>query len=470
LIERYARTAIAAAFFVYVLVIRTYDVSTTFLMLGEQTRDWAVALGGITELPLLGAPSTAGGHGLGPAYYWMLWLGRVTIGPFMDNLPHAGGVTVALLQSIADVWLFVALSRRIHWALALAMCLLIASAPFDIALSSLIWNPPVSAAFIKMATASALTFSPTAPLRGSVETSSRGGSVALTAALAWMAVQCHLSGLFVAAPLLFALVLQPLFYARPLVYEHDTVTDQRRIGIRAALTSLGIVAAVIVLLQVPFIIARVIEPASAAGPGALISGLTNPQAIRPWLAYVSVTGITGNLVWPTHDAFEYTIPVAIAGVIVLIAYRKDPVAIAVSAGAIAAATMLFITSTRQYDGYWFVTLTTALTLTFGMALAAIPSKTAVKWIGVAVLAFVAWRQPARIEDSKRFFKYPQYEPMVRGSRELTMRAPVLRDITTSFDVHPTMDRHFVYKILGGRIDGGALSTAVINHDGSVSLR
>jgi hypothetical protein len=33
----------------------------------------------------------------------------------MDNLPHAGGVTVALLQSIADAWLFVALSRRVHW-------------------------------------------------------------------------------------------------------------------------------------------------------------------------------------------------------------------------------------------------------------------------------------------------------------------------------------------------------------------
>src|SRR5215213_10814072 len=91
--------AMACALFVYVLAMRTYDVATTFLMLGEQTRDWAVALGGITDLPLLGAPSTAGGRGLGPSYYWALWLGRVTIGPFLDNLPHAGGITVALLQS-----------------------------------------------------------------------------------------------------------------------------------------------------------------------------------------------------------------------------------------------------------------------------------------------------------------------------------------------------------------------------------
>src|SRR6185503_3687622 len=182
LTERDARLALAGLLFVYVFGIRVYDVSTTFLMLGEQTRDWTIALGGITDLPLTGAPSTAGGRGLGPVYYWLLWIGRITIGAFMDNLPHAGGVFVALLQSIADVWLFIALSRRIHWALALAMCLLIASAPFDIALSSLIWNPPVAAAMIKMATAMALSLTEESPL----------WQVALAAALAWFGVQSHL--------------------------------------------------------------------------------------------------------------------------------------------------------------------------------------------------------------------------------------------------------------------------------------
>jgi hypothetical protein len=400
----------------------------------------------------------------------MLWLGRVTIGAFMDNLPHAGGVTVALLQSIADAWLFLALSRRVHWVLALAMCLLIASAPFDIAISQVIWNPPVAAAFIKMATASALTLSPTTPLRGSVETSSRGGSVALTAALAWMAVQCHLSGLFVAAPLLAALVLQPTLYARPLVYEHDTVADQRRRGLRESLRSLAIVAAVVLALQVPFLIARFTAPGVPAGPASLVSGLMNPQVFRPWSAFDTVTGITGNLVWPSPDTFKFAIPILIAALIVVIVYRRDLIVIAVSAGAIVMGTVLFTTSTRSYDGYWFITLTTALTLTAGMVIAAIPSRVAVMWIGVFALMFVAWRQPARIDDSKRFFKYPQYAPMLKGSREAAMRAPVLRDIVTDFEVHPTMDRRFIYTILGGRIDPSALSTAVISSDGSVRLK
>jgi hypothetical protein len=444
--ERYARIALAAMFFLYVLAIRTYDVSTTFLMLGEQTRDWTIALGSVFDLPLTGAPSTAGGRGFGPIYYWLLWIGRFTIGPFMDNLPHAGGITVALVQSIADVWLFTVLSRRIHWTLALALCLLIASAPFDIALSSLIWNPPVAAALIKMATAMALSLTPASPI----------AHVAATAMLAWMAVQCHLSALFVAAPLLAALPFQ-------------SVAERWSTLRRTIVERIGVIVLVVLALQIPFFISIIREPAAPAGPASLIAGLVHPTVFRPWFAYGSVTGITGNLVMPMYDAFEFTIPVLIAALVVAVVYRRDLLLIAVTVGGIAGATMLFTTSTRNYDGYWFVSLTTALTLTFGMAIAAIASKTAVKWAGVALLVLVAWRQPARIEDSKRFFKYPQYETMVRGSREIVMRAPVVKDIKTAFDVHPTMDRHFVYTILGGRIDPAALYTATINADGTVRV-
>ena len=421
--------------FLYVLSIRIYDVSTTFLMLGEQTRDWTIALGGITDLPLTGAPSTAGGRGLGPVYYWLLWIGRFTIGAYMDNLPHAGGVFVALLQSIADVWLFVALSRRIHWALALAMSLLIASAPFDIALSSLIWNPPVAEAMIKMATAMALSLTAESPL----------WQVAMAAALAWFGVQSHLSGIFVAAPLLAALA-----YTR-------------------RLKGVAVVAAAVVALQIPFLISVLRDPSGGAGPTSAIAGITNPQIFRPWIAYGSVTGITGNLLIHLYDWYEYTIPMLIAAAIVAYAYRKDVIVIAVSAGAVLTATALFTTSTRAYDGYWFVTLTPAMTIAFGMAIAAIPSKNAVKWIGIALLVLVAWRQPARIEDSKRYFKYPQYGTMVKGSRELMQRAPVLKDIRLTFDVHPTMDRLFIYRILGGQIDKNALYTGVILEDGTVKL-
>ena len=169
-------------------------------MLGEQARDWTIALGSWRELPLTGAPSTSGGRGLGPAYYWILWLGRHIVGPFTHNLPHGGGIVIALLQSAADTWLLVVLSRRVPITLALAMCLFIASAPFDISISGVIWNPPVAAALVKMATALALSLGDEPPR----------WKVAATAALAWLAVQAHLSAVLVAAPLFAALVAQPL--------------------------------------------------------------------------------------------------------------------------------------------------------------------------------------------------------------------------------------------------------------------
>ncbi|MEO7133018.1 MAG: hypothetical protein ABI024_02250, partial [Vicinamibacterales bacterium] len=451
LLNRQRATAIAVAFFVYVFWIRVHDVASTFLMLGEQTRDWTIALGGLTDLPLAGAPSTAGGRGFGPAYYWLLWLGRVTIGPFLDNVPHAGGITVALLQSIADTWLLLALSRRVDWGLALSMCLLIASAPFDIAISSVIWNPPVSAALIKMATASALSISPPTPLRASGGTGSSGRSVALTAALAWMAVQAHLSAIFVAAPLLLAMAVQPLIDKRlsPRVLQRG-----------------AIIAATIMLLQIPLVISILREPAAAVGPSSAIAALTHPRAVRPWLAYESVTSITGNLLLPMSDApLVFAVVTLVLGSIVAFLYRRDVVVLGVSVGGVIMATLLFTTSTRSYDGYWFLTLTTALTLTYGLAIAAIPSHTAVKWIGLALLLLVGWRQPARIADSTRFFKYPQYGTLLSASRQLIMEAPVLRDIRVTFEVHPTMDRHFIYRILGGRIDGSAIYTAVVNSDG-----
>ncbi|MEO7157187.1 MAG: hypothetical protein ABI039_06485, partial [Vicinamibacterales bacterium] len=271
--ERNARLAIASVFFLYVLIMRTYDVATTFLMLGEQTRDWTIALGRLTDLPLAGAPSTAGGRGFGPAYYWLLWIGRFSIGPFMDNLPHAGGITVALYQSVADAWLFYALSRRIHWGLALALSLLIASAPFDIALSSLIWNPPVAAALIKMATASALLITSTSP----------PWQIGVTAILAWLAVQAHLSAIFVAAPLLAALAMRPFL---------DRSTTVLRSFYERLVPTIVIVVAILVL-QVPFFVVLVTEPNASVGPSSAIAGLTNPQAFRPWFAYISVTSITG---------------------------------------------------------------------------------------------------------------------------------------------------------------------------------
>lgn len=466
--ERYARVAVAAIFFLYVLYIRVYDIADTFLMLGEQTRDWAIALGGITELPLTGAPSTAGGRGFGPVYYWLLWLGRNLVGPFTDFLPHAGGLTVALLQSIADTWLLLALWRRVGPLLALAMCLVIASAPFDIAISSVIWNPPVAAALIKMATAMALSLGDT-PARW---------QIAVTAILAWGAVQAHLSAIFVAAPILVALVAKPLvdewsaaaLPPSPSGLRRTSRATADRTGWPRVAVHSGLVAGVILALQIPYFIAAMGDPAAPMGPTTAISNIVNAGSFRLDRSYGSVVNSAGELLVRQFDSWRFQVPTLVAAVIVLVKWRHDVVLLAASVGGIAGATILFATWTRGYDSYWFLTLTTAMVLTYGMAVAALPSRIAIQAAGGVLLAGILFLQPSRIDQSKAFFKYPLYRTMRIASYELAARAPVLRDIRVNFaGAHPTMDKYFIYKILGGRIDPAAPQQAFVNGDGSVRI-
>jgi hypothetical protein len=155
---------------------------------------------------------------------------------------------------------------------------------------------------------------------------------------------------------------------------------------------------------------------------------------------------------------------------VAVRFRRDLALLAVTLGPILTATVLFSTWTRSYDSYWFLTATTALVLTFGFAIAAMPSPTVVRWTSVALLAGVLLWQPARIQASTAFFNYPPYRLMRLASIELAAREPVLRDIRINFEgAHPTMDKYFIYRILGGRIDRAAPRRAFIDPDGSVRI-
>ena len=148
-----ARLAGASAVFFFTLAIRTRGVSRECWLLGDQIRDWGIALQPLTELPLVGPPTHVHGYTIGPAYYWLMWFIRVTMGPWFDNLPHGGAIGQAIVESGAVAVLFFAVWQYAgSFLLALAATLLIATAPYDVALSAIVWNPPVSAAFSKIAT------------------------------------------------------------------------------------------------------------------------------------------------------------------------------------------------------------------------------------------------------------------------------------------------------------------------------
>ena len=437
------RIATAVAFFVYVLVIRTHDITSTFLMQGDQIRDWTIALGGWRELPLTGPPSVAGGRTLGPIYYWLLWLGRVILGPFTDNLPHAGGIVVAVLQTAGDTCLLIVLLTRMPAALALSASLFVASAPFDLGLSATIWNPPVAAALAKMAMALVLTLgSQPALLR-----------ITITAAVAWLAVQAHSTGAFVGVPILLALVAIPL-------------TDRQW---SRAIAVAAIVMVVVGTLQLPYLVAQARDLGTPLAPTVVIDSFTQASSVNVFKSFSVVADMTGGLLVRQHEAWTFRLPTLAAILIVLIRWRRDIPLMATSVGSLATAVVLFATWTRPYDSYWFLTLTTSMALTYGLAIAALPWPRAVQGIGLALLAGVLALQPTRIAQSTLTFRYPEYRAMRIGSRQLAEQAPVLRDIRVTFTVHPSMDKYFIYKILGGRMDPAAAQTAFIEPDGRVRV-
>src|SRR5262245_4338819 len=151
------RRASAILVFVVTLALRIRGVSDHFWMLGDQIRDWSIALRPFTELPLVGPPTHVGGYTIGPAFYWILWAIRVVVGPWFDNLPHAGGIGQAAVQSAADAMLLIAIWRRTNspW-IAWATVLLVATASFDLSLAALVWNPTMGTALAKIATAAIL--------------------------------------------------------------------------------------------------------------------------------------------------------------------------------------------------------------------------------------------------------------------------------------------------------------------------
>jgi len=436
------RIALAALFFAYVLAIRTYDVTSTFLMLGDQIRDWTIALGSWRDLPLTGPPSVAGGRTLGPIYYWLLWLGRVIVGPFTENLPHTGGIVVSLLQTTADTWLLWVLMTRLPITLALATSLLVASAPFDLGLSAVIWNPPVAAALAKMAMALVLTLGK----------DPAWWRVGLTAAVAWLALQAHSTGAFVGAPIVVGLVAMPLIQRQ-----------WRRAGQVAALA-----AAVIVILQLPYVIAQLRAPETSLAPTAIIDSFTQ-ASVDVVKSYSRVTNTTGDLLVRGMNTWTFSVPTLLVIAIVLVRWRKDVPLLAVSVGCLATAVALFSTWTRPYDSYWFMTLTTSMALAYALAIASLPWPKVTQAIGAVLLAGIVWQQPVRIAQSRLTFKFPEYQAMLAGSRSLVAQAPVLRDIRITFVVHPSMNKYFIYEILGGRMDRAAAHTAFIEADGRVRI-
>jgi hypothetical protein len=443
------RAALLLLTFGLTLFVRVRGISTHFWMLWDQIRDWSIVLAPFADLPLVGPPTHFRGYTIGPAFYWILWAIRVTVGPWYDNLPHAGGIGQAILQSAADVLLLAAVWHRTRSVLAaLAVVVLLVTSAYDLCLAPLVWNPVMGSILAKTATALVLLDW----YRGSTL------RTAITAAVAWSAVHSYTGAVYVAVAVFVAMLTEPLVRR-----------DWK--ALRAPAVAIAVVVA---LLQLPYVAhqlrARSPQPIMGAVTGSVrdvLTGNAPPQVSKSVSGYVNAFSFI--------QGFPDSVPAAgwvlvLSAVIVAIRHRRDPVLLVTTLGPPALALIGYAIFLGDLDHYYYLSLMPATVLAIVLALTAVPSGRIRLAVGAIVLALALAQVPERLRYSARLHKMPEYGPLVEGSRKMARLKQPMRGIETEFTMPTPSDVNFVYRILGGEFDPASPWIGRIKANGDVVYR
>ena len=443
------RLIVAIFVFVLTFALRIRGVGSHFLLLGDQIRDWSIALKPFTQLPLVGPPTHVGGYTVGPAFYWILWSIRVGVGPFFHNLPHAGGIGQAAIQSAADAILLVAIWRRTKspW-IALATVVLVATASFDLSLAALVWNPTMGTALAKIAMATILL------------DWHRGSHLRAlaAAAVAWSAVQAYTGAVFVAVGIFTAMLADPLI-------ERDWRLTWRNV--------LAIAVAV-AFLQLPYVAHQITHRFQDQAMGAVTDGVTRVlSGERPPEVAKSIDGYVDAVRYIQID--PWSIPRAgwvllLCCGIVAVRHYKDPTLLSVTLLPQLAAIAGYALFLASLDSYYYLSLMPAVVLTCVLAVTAIPSPGVARVIAILLLAGALALVPGRIRHERVMGRMPEYGLLVDASRKIRSLGQPMRAIETDFKLPPTANPEFLFEVLGGRIDRHARWICLIRADGTLSYR
>ena len=444
---RAALLLVGAAVFAFTVYIRVRGISTHLWLLGDQIRDWSIALRPFGDLPLVGPATHVGGYTIGPTYYWIMWVIRVTVGPWFDNLPHAGGIGQAIIESGADALLLTAIWRRTRSAwVALAAIVVISTAAFDVALSAIVWTTTVASALGKMAIALML-----------LDWHRRGAArVALIAALAWSAVHVYTGAVFVTLGVFAALLIDPM-------------ARRNWAGVRRSAAAMAVVVGA---LQMPYLMHRVQTRFSDRAMGEVTGGvwriLTGSDTPEVWK---SMNGYAGAFNFIEVAPWQTTIPLwvlAVCSIVVAVRYRRDPIVPVVVILPQVAAIAGYALFLGPLDHYYYISVMPAAVLTLFLALAIPSYGTAGRVLGIAMFVAAIALVPARLRLAATMYKLPEYHTLVEGSRKIARTGQPMRAISTAFPLPPTSDPEFLFTVLGGRIQRDAPWFARIGVGGEVT--
>ena len=438
--------ALLVAAYVGLVLLRTHDITRTFWLFSDQILYWDTAQLAFTQQPLVGPEQHVGGYALGPTYSWFVWLSRVTLGPFVDNLPHAGAVFQVLVHSAFDGMLLYALWRKTRsiWQAAAAM-LLVTTAPYDLALSATLWNPSLASAAIKGAMAAVLLGWPERSLVG----------VGVVAGLAWVSMHFHVPAVFCVMSVFVALVITPVIKR-----------DYRLVGLRAS-----VIAMVVGVMQLPYLVHRMSAvPGTEAGGVAVTGSLGATLSGQAPLRIVeSVLGlghaIDRILVDPWEAAWVGWV-VAVCAVAVVVRRRNDMSLQALTVLPLLFSVVGYAFWVGSFDEYYYLSQMTPVVLTVLFGATALAGRRA-NYVGVAALILALALLPGRVSQARTIHRMPGYDLLVDGSREVLRRGVTVRAITADF--LPTgADPEYLFGLLGGDIDPEGAWVARIQSDGLVS--
>lgn len=438
--------AVVVAAAIGAFVLRIWGIQNHFWLLEDQMRDWSIALGSFTSLPLIGPPTHVHGYTIGPAFYWILWLIRVTLGPFFENLPHAGGIGQAALQTAADALLIIAIWRRTSspW-IAFATLVLVVTSGFDLALSALVWNPTMGQMLAKTATALVL-------LNWHRRSWAR---LAIVATIAWASVHAYTGAGFVAGPVLVALAVD--------------VWWQR--GRTAALTALGVIAAVVLALQVPYLVhqfnERFADPAMGVVTGGIVDILAG-RAAPEWAK--SVNGYREAvqfIVFAPRQLPYLGLWLIGTGALTVWLFRRDPPLVVLLLLPQAAAILGCAIFLGALDSYYYLPVIPAAVMTLLLPLTRLPWPRIRHAVGIVVLGLAAATIPPRTAMAATQLRMPEYRLLVATSRTIRNLHKPLRAIVIDFPLPPSADAEYLYRVLGGEMDPHSPWVAVISRDGAI---
>ena len=433
-------------------MLRVWGVSTWFWLLGDQIRDWAIALGPFSQLPLVGPATHVSGYTVGPAFYWILWAIRVIVGPWFDNLPHAGGIGQAVVQSGADALLLTGIWRRTQSLLvALATMVLVTTSAYDLALAPLVWNPVMGSTIAKIALALVLLDW----YRGSAI------RVAATAGVAWAAVHAYTGAIFVAVSVFAVLILDPVLSR-----------NWRTMWRNAALIAMSVL-----VLQIPYAAHQVLNRFSDSSMGAVtdsVSRILTGQAAPEFSKSVAglADAVTFIQVAPWHAPLVLWILIA-AGMTVGVCFRRDPRLLCVTLLPPVMAVAGYAFFLAGLDNYYYLSLMPSVVLTVVLALTlptVTPSQRWTRPVAMALLVTALALVPGRVKFAATLHRMPEYAAIVTASRTMVTRGQPLKGVETSFPLPPTSDPEFVYRILGGPIDPASEWIGIIEAGGGVRYR